>query len=111
MNTLLEITEVRTRRLRIVDTGAEPRSNDVMAIHTGLSVTVCGHLIRLRRDERHQRAEVVVQVLDGHTITGLEVEAVKAAADMLRQRAQRFLGAGWTVAPWRCSSRITGVGA
>jgi hypothetical protein len=72
----------------------EPRE---MAIHTGLSVTVAGHVISLERDEGRKYAKLVVRVIDGHVVTGLEGEAIKAAARLLHQRAQRFLGIDWTV--------------
>lgn len=72
------------------------RDDGIMAIHTGLSVTVAGHLVRLERDERRKVAHIMVEVINGHTVSGLETEAIKAAAELLRQRATRFLG-DWRV--------------
>lgn len=71
-----------------------------MSIHTGLSVTVAGHLIALDRNETTLTAKVVVTVINGHNVTGLEQEAVKLAADLLAERARRFLGLNWTVIPY-----------
>ncbi len=89
----------------------EDKDANVMAIHTGLSVTVCGHLIRLDRDESAQRARIVVEVINGHVVTGLEVDAVSVAADLLAARARRFLGKKWTVEAWRANRRLPEVGA
>lgn len=72
----------------------------VMAIHSGLVVTCCGHRIDISRDELRKVAVVQVWLIDGHTATGLELSAVKVAADLLAERAQRFLGQDWTVARW-----------
>ena len=105
MNALLEITETVTRRTRLRITRADEGSN-VMAIHTGLSVTVCGHLIQLDRDDVTKIAQVVVSVINGHHVTGLEQEAVKTAADLLLRRAQRFLGGGWTVVGWKLPKKV-----
>jgi len=69
----------------------------IMAIHTGLSVTIVGHLIELERDEERRVAKLVVRVIDGHTVTGLEADAVMAAGLLLQARAKRFLGQNWTV--------------
>ena len=68
----------------------------IMAIRTGLSVTVAGHLIELERDERTKTARLVVTVISGHQVTGLENEAIRAAAQLLKERAERFLG-DWKV--------------
>jgi hypothetical protein len=73
---------------------------DVLAIHTGLTVTICGHEITLDRDEDAKVACVVVNVIEGHVVTGLEAEAVRAAAALHARKAQRFLGHDWTVVPW-----------
>ena len=72
----------------------------IIVINTGLSVTVCGHIVDLDRDELRRVATVRVSVIRGHTVTGLEQADVKAAADMLAEQAQRFLGIGWTVVRW-----------
>lgn len=93
---------INGHKLRLVH---NPPSDDdkgtrVMAIHSGLSVTVCGHLVRLERDEKRKRAVVVVERINGHVVTGLEQSAVKVAADLLVMRAQRFLGIQWTIVGW-----------
>lgn len=75
------------------------KDEGVMAIHTGLSVTVCGHLIELERDEYNKVARLVVKVIEGHKVTGMEGSAVNAAARLLAQRAQRFLGQNWRIVP------------
>ena len=87
------------------------RDSNVMAIHTGLSVTVCGHLVRLERDDQAQIVKVVVEVIPGHVVTGLEVEAVQAVADLLLARARRFLGVEWKVVGWRAGRRMPEVRA
>lgn len=98
MKTYINGHGVSLRRLRHYDDeGAR-----VMAIHTGLSVRVAGHLIELERDDASRTARVVV---NGAPVTTLEVEAVKAAADMLAERARRFLGIAWTVVPWDAPRR------
>lgn len=89
----------RHRRIERVITGAFNRyaeEPETMAIHTGLSVTVAGHLITLERDESRKVAKLVVQVISGHSVTGLENEAIKAAGKLLKERAERFLG-DWRV--------------
>ncbi len=99
--TKLKRTEARLRQLDALalSCGAfncfaeEPGT---MAIHTGLSVTVAGHVLQLERDERNKIARIVVKVLDGHKATGVEGEAILAAAALLRKRAERFLG-DWKV--------------
>jgi hypothetical protein len=83
----------RARRLTPV------KDEGVMAIHTGLSVTVAGHLIELERDEYNKTAKLVVSVIAGHQVTGLEGSAVNAAAELLARRAQRFLGQNWKIVP------------
>lgn len=75
------------------------KDTSVMAIHTGLSVTVAGHLIALERDEYNKTAKLVVSVIEGHEVTGLESSAVNAAAELLYRRAQRFLGQNWKIVP------------
>ena len=75
------------------------KDNSIMAIHTGLSVTCCGHLIELQRDEHNKVAKIVISVIDGHVVTGLEASAVNAAAELLYRRAQRFLGNNWKIVP------------
>lgn len=69
-----------------------------MAIHSGLSVRVAGHLIELERDEL---AKVAVVVVKSVPVTQVEVEAVRVAADLLAARARRFLGQLWTVESWQ----------
>ena len=82
------------RRLRHYDDdGAK-----VMAIHSGLSVRVAGHLIELERDEVNRHARVVVMT---EPTAGVDAEAVKVAADLLAARARRFLGSLWTVEQWQ----------
>ena len=84
------------RRLRL----PPYKDANVMAINTGLSVTVAGHYVYLKRDEQKQVAEVCVNVIEGHQVTGLENEAVIVAARLLAERAQRFLGRGWRIVPY-----------
>jgi hypothetical protein len=79
-----------------------------MAIHTGLSVTVSGHLITLERDERNKVAKLVVKVIEGHEVTGLENEAIQTAAMLLKRRAERFLG-DWTVIGLPPLQRVMGM--
>ncbi len=86
------------------------KDTGVMAIHTGLSVTVAGHLIELERDERTKTARLVVKVIAGHVVTGLESSAVNVAAELLARRAQRFLG-DWTVIPLPKMRELPAVGA
>ena len=74
------------------------KDDGIMAIHTGLSVTCCGHLIELQRDEYNRVATLTVRVIDGHVVTGMEASAVNAAADLLYHRAKRFLG-NWKIIP------------
>jgi hypothetical protein len=66
-----------------------------MAIHTGLSVTVAGHLLYLDRNEEQKTAVVRTKALNGVPTT-MDVHAVKVAAELLQRRAQRFLG-DWKV--------------
>ena len=82
------------------------KTNQIMAIHTGLSVTVVGHIISLDRDEKTKRATIVVTLIKGHITTGLEGPAIKVAADLLAQRARRFLGREWTVVEWGALQEI-----
>lgn len=74
-----------------------------MAIRTGLSKTVAGHLIELERDTKHLIAQVVVRPIksDEPTPTDVEMAAIKVAADLLAQQSRRFLGLGWTVKEWQ----------
>ncbi len=71
-----------------------------MAVRTGLSKTVCGHLIELTRDERAKVAQVVVKPPADGTPTATEQAAVKSAADLLARQARRFFGLGWKVQDW-----------
>lgn len=71
-----------------------------LAINTGLSVTVSGHIVRLNRDERRKRATVVVELLSKRLPTEVEMEAVSVAAKLLAARARRFLRAEWEVTEW-----------
>ena len=74
----------------------------VMAIRTGLSKTVAGHLIELERDTKKQMARVVVRQMSfGVPPTDVELAAIKVAADLLAQQARRFFGIGWTVEEWQ----------
>lgn len=72
----------------------------IMAIHTGLSVIVAGHLIELKRDEKRKTATVIVTSLNGRTATGTDAHALVVAADLLTERARRFFGRQWTVIQW-----------
>lgn len=83
-----------------VSAKGDPR---VMAIRTGLSKTVAGHLIELERDTERKTAKVVVrQMLPNEpTPTDVEMAAIKVAADLLAQQAKRFFGLGWTVQEWQ----------
>lgn len=74
--------------------------DEVIVIYKGLSVTVCGHLIDLYRDNAHKIATVRASVITGHNVTGLEYGDVKRAVDLLARRAERFLGHGWKVVKW-----------
>ena len=72
-----------------------------MTIRTGLSSTVAGHVLRVVRDDQRMTAEVVVEcLLPSGDITAVQMDAVDAAARLLQQRAQRFLGRQWTVLEW-----------
>lgn len=68
-----------------------------MAIKTGLSVAVCGHVLRMECDDAERVARLVIEVAPGHVVTGLEYEAVRGAAELLVARARRFLGLLWSV--------------
>lgn len=83
-----------------VPTKGDPR---VMAIRTGLSKTVAGHLIELERDTELKTARVVVRPmkLNEPAPTDVEMAAIKVAADLLAQQAKRFFGLGWTVEEWQ----------
>ncbi len=82
----------------------------VMTISTGLSVTVVGHRISLDRDEKRRIAVVVVTPITNYVVTGLETSAIKAAADLLAQRARRFFGRGWEVVDWKAPIQARGAG-
>ena len=79
-----------------------PRDPRIMAIRTGLSKTVAGHLIELDRDQEAKIARVIVRPLkdDLPQPTEVELAAIKVAADLLAQQAKRFLGLTWTVKQW-----------
>ena len=74
----------------------------VMAVNTGLSKTVAGHLIRLVRDEKRRVARVVVEPLATASTypTDNEVSAIRIAAKLLAQQARRCFGLGWVVEEW-----------
>lgn len=76
-------------------------------IHKGLSVKVCGVIIEIERNDETKTAKVIVSRIPSLPI---ELEAVKAQASLLRDRAQRFLGRDWTVEAWAGTSGSTGVG-
>lgn len=81
------------RRLHYEDEGSR-----VMAIHTGLSVTVMGFAIDLDRDEAIRVGKVTV---DGVPQDPVSLAAVKVAAELLARRARRFLGLGWRIVEWQ----------
>lgn len=85
-----------------------PAKNDgAVVINTGLSVmTTCGHTVDLVRDETSKVAIVRV-ALTKCTGTAAEQYDLMSAADMLTQRAKRFLGPGWTVVPWQPPKEIS----
>ena len=72
------------------------KDNRIMAIRTGLSVTVCGVLIELKRNPKAKRAKVVLKPSKGRVLTGMEKEAVSIAAQLLAARARRFM-VGWEI--------------
>lgn len=76
--------------------------DSVMAIRTGLSVTVVGYLIYLDRNEEQMTAKLRIQktaALDpAHKPDEIEHAAIKTAALLLAQRARRVLGIAWKVA-------------
>ena len=85
---------------------------DIIVIHTGLSVIVCGHLVDIRRDDQRKIATVQVSVIPGYKVTGLEQSILQGTADQLAQRAQRFLGMGWKIVPWVSpQEKVAGVSA
>ncbi len=86
--------------MKLYDYPPRDEEDGVIVIHSGLSVTVCGHTVTLRRDNARHVAVVCVSVLDGYPVTGLEQPKVAAAANMLAVRAKRFLGPRWTVVRW-----------
>jgi hypothetical protein len=100
-----KLTTVR----RAVSVSKTVRAEDgVMAVHSGLSATVCGYLVKLQRQDSTKTAVVTVcpmtkTVAAKHVPTLLEIDAISVAAEMLRRRAQRFLGEGWTIHPWQKS--------
>lgn len=78
-----------------------PRDPRIMAIRTGLSKTVAGHLIELDRDQETKIARVTVRPLkEDLQPTETELAAIKVAADLLAQQAKRFLGLAWKVKQW-----------
>lgn len=100
------------KRLRLYDYPPRDDADEgVIVINTGLSVQVRGHLVDLVRDDARRVAAVRVRAVGGHTATGLEQGDVKAAADLLAARAQRFLGHGWTVIPWTPAGMAPAAGA
>ena len=75
-----------------------------MAIRTGLSKSVAGHLIELDRDTESKVATVTVRPdpkMRYSDPTEIEIAAIKVAADLLAQQAKRFLGLEWTVVQWQ----------
>lgn len=86
-------------------------SEPTIVIHTGLSVTVRGHVVDVYRDNAHKVATVRVGVIAGYTATGLEQADVAVAAELLAARAQRFLGRKWTVVRWQPPREAPAVGA
>lgn len=93
------VNGVRNKNVQPV--GRRFHGEDVITISTGLSVKVVGHRISLQRDEAKHVAVVVVVPIDGHAVTGLEGPAIKVAADLLAERARRFLSREWTVVDWQ----------
>lgn len=85
----------------------------IMAIRTGLSKTVAGHLIELERDTENKTARVVVRQMkpDAPVPTEVERTAIRVAAELLAQQARRFFGIGWTVKEWqgRCDACTPGL--
>lgn len=82
-------------------TNFTPRDPRIMAIRTGLSKTMAGHLIELDRDQETKIARVIVRPLkEDLQPTETELAAIKVAADLLAQQAKRFLGLAWKVKQW-----------
>lgn len=74
----------------------------VMAVRTGLSKTIAGHIIDLDRDEQTKTARIKVRPMTASTAspTAVEAAAIKTGAAMLAQQARRFFGYGWTIHDW-----------
>ena len=85
----------RGKRRQLVRTDPD----GVLVIHSGLSVTVAGHLLTVERDEATKVVRVVAQKLAGHVDGPQDGPALSVAARLLVKRAVRFLGSGWTVLP------------
>lgn len=91
------------RRLHYEDEGSR-----VMAIHTGLSVSVAGFEIGLDRDEGRKTATVVVNGVPSDPVS---LAAVRVAAELLARRARRFLGLEWRIVEWQPPLEAGSVGA
>src|SRR5437016_1506432 len=94
-------------RIKLYDYPPRDEPNGTIVIHKGLSITVCGHFVDLYRDEIHKIATVRASVIIGHKVTGLEYDTVKKAADLLADRAERFLGRGWKVIKWTSPTELS----
>lgn len=72
----------------------------ILVIHKGMTAIVHNHLIDIGRDEQHKIATVRVVPVD-KVATNMQMNSdIKEAADLLAERAQRFLGRSWTVKRW-----------
>ena len=92
---------VPTDTIKRYRSGIPTDNYGAVVIHTGLSVvTACGHRIDLVRDASAKVATVRVRQIACAAL-GADECNVTEAADMLAERARRFLGAGWTVVPWK----------
>lgn len=91
------------KRLRWNGTGGpHVREGAKMAVHTGLSKVVCGHLVSLDRDPALKVATVVVRPKPGQApLSVVELSAVTVAAELVERLARRVLGPnGWRVVEW-----------
>jgi len=77
-----------------------PGQNYIMReIHRGLSMLVRGCLIDIHRDQARKVATVRVARVTAVMTPQDQIEVFKAA-DVLAERARRFLGVKWTVVGW-----------
>ena len=76
----------------------------ILVIHKGLTAIVHGCLIDLDQDHERRVATVCVRPVDQSMPVGAELDEVKEAADLLADRAKRFLGRGWNIIRWNVAS-------